>query len=99
MTQEQKDILDIVVDDLLSDIENEQEGYLELYKVYLQFIEDVDSDIHYWVHEYRTSKDEIGFIVYFKTILDGKKYSRKEAYGIEGESRTSDWVGIINEEI
>ena len=93
MTNEEYTILiGLEIEDLTFDIENDQDYYMEIYNTYLQFLEDKDGDIKFWVHEYLTPKEERGYQVFFSYLIGEKEFIKSVGYGAEKDNRTYDWV-------
>lgn len=102
MTQEELKILDSLdedIEDIFDDVEVEEAGYLETYKTYLQFLEDIDKElgVSYVVHEYSRPNGSKGFVAYFKYSIGEKEFIKSIGYG--EEDRDFAWQEIINEEL
>ena len=93
MTNEEYTILlNLGLSDIAIMIENDQDYYMEIYNTYLQFLEDKDGDIKFWVHEYLTPKEERGYQVFFSYLIGEKEFIKSVGYGVEKDNRTYDWV-------
>ena len=47
--------------------------------------------MEYYIHEYKTSKSEIGYTIFLTKKEDNKIYKKAIATGVEKESREYDW--------
>ena len=76
-----------------------QATYFDEHGKYTQIASTTYNDLNYRAYEYVTPLGEAGYQLILKRASGTDEYIKSIGYGVEADSRTSDWAIINNEEL